>query len=144
MVVNAGLGLLLLSDLHASVKAALFARVACWPGLLYDINQRVAVAVDLYPHDTLHMPGVLALSPESPSSPAEVVGKTCLHCPLQGLPVRIGKHQDPSANRFLGHDGHEAVPLSEIDFLDSDEFQGLTTTPLAARYSFTCLTERSP
>jgi len=144
MVVNARLGLLLLSDLDASVKAALFARVACWPGLFYDINQRVAVAVDPYLLDTLHVPGVLALSPESPSSPAEVMGKTCIHCPLKGLPVSIGKHQYSSGDCFLGHDGHQAFPLSEIDFLDSDEVQGLTTTPLAARCSFTCLTESSP
>src|SRR5438309_7233322 len=73
-VLLAHLRLLPLPDLHASVKAALFARVARWPGLFYDVDQRVAVAVDLYPHDALHMPGVLALSPESPSTPAEVVG----------------------------------------------------------------------
>ncbi len=99
-------------------EAAVLSGVAGGPCLVYDIEQRVVVAVHQHAPHLLDVAGGLPLLPELVPAPAPIRRELRLHRLLDRLAVRICQHQDLAGLRLLGDDRDQPVPLSKVDLVE--------------------------
>src|SRR5271165_5759520 len=97
------------------------------PDLFHDQEQRVAVAVDPYFPDDLHVTAFLAFAPKFISAAGEVHGAAGSNGLVKRLLVHEGIHEDVSGLEVLSDRPDQSVCLAEVGPVHWKGVQGLIT-----------------